>query len=262
MGLASSDAVTKSGIWAEMVRVFMDESGVHDAAPAVTVSAYVGSDQQWAKFRELWTQRKRPIKVFHAGDCNGLRGEFAGWDRGAANELSARLLPILSECGVVGIITGLDRVAHSRAVASHPEIADMLGQPYGACFHWTMQVVREMMRDFNYSGPIQFVHEVNSYKTEAKATFDEIWADKLANPNEVTLEFGTKDQFVELQAADAIAYEAFKFIQRPTRDWSKVRASLRAIDPTQKMIRFLAYDEGSMPALVAKLLEINSRQCR
>ena len=63
-----------------VIRSYMDESGIHDNSPVVTVGTYFGRPSQWKLFTKEWNKRKRPIKVFHAADCQNLKGEFEGWD--------------------------------------------------------------------------------------------------------------------------------------------------------------------------------------
>jgi hypothetical protein len=59
-----------------VLKAYMDESGVHDNSPVLTVAAYLGRPLVWQKWTRRWNVTKRPIKVFRATDAANLRGEF------------------------------------------------------------------------------------------------------------------------------------------------------------------------------------------
>ena len=76
-----------------MLKVFMDETGIHDDAEMVAVAGYVGRPRTWREWTKKWNNKKRPIKVFHATDCANFRGEFEGWDKQRRDPYVAQLLP-------------------------------------------------------------------------------------------------------------------------------------------------------------------------
>ena len=56
-----------------LLKTYMDESGIHDGAPVVTVAGYISRSKHWRAWTKDWNKAKRPIKIFHA-DANILRG--------------------------------------------------------------------------------------------------------------------------------------------------------------------------------------------
>jgi len=70
-----------------VLKVAMDESGVHDGSPVIAVAAYVARPRQWQDWTKRWNVAKRPIKVMHAVDCQNLTDEFKGWLREQRDEL-------------------------------------------------------------------------------------------------------------------------------------------------------------------------------
>jgi hypothetical protein len=68
-----------------------------------------------------------------------------------------------------------------------------------------------------------------------------------------SLTFATKDQFVPLQAADVLAYEANKKLRNVG---GKPRRSFQAIAPTLSSLRALHKD--GMPELIAEMAELRS----
>jgi hypothetical protein len=53
-----------------VLRVYLDESGVHDGSPIVTVAGYIGRPKEWRAWTSRWVRTLRPIKVYHAA-CPG-----------------------------------------------------------------------------------------------------------------------------------------------------------------------------------------------
>jgi hypothetical protein len=96
-----------------MIKVALDESGVHDDSPVVTVAAYVAAPPQWRDWTKRWNVAKRPIKVFHAVDCANLAGEFRGWTPEQRDPLVIRLLDVMRESDIPGVV-----LAHASTGAS------------------------------------------------------------------------------------------------------------------------------------------------
>src|SRR2546423_288143 len=59
-----------------VLRIYMDESGLHHGSPVVTVGGYYGRPKAWKAFTREWNAAKRPIEIFHSADCANLKGEF------------------------------------------------------------------------------------------------------------------------------------------------------------------------------------------
>jgi len=78
-----------------VIKVYMDESGTHDGSPVVTVAAYYAKPKVWRDFTKDWNTRKRPIKIFHAVDCQNLENEFSGWKPKRRDEFVKQLLPVI-----------------------------------------------------------------------------------------------------------------------------------------------------------------------
>lgn len=65
------------GRFVVVYEVYVDESGLHEDAPAMCVGAYGGTPEEWAGFAEDWSRvlSNSPIKFFHAvnSQCDPLR---------------------------------------------------------------------------------------------------------------------------------------------------------------------------------------------
>jgi hypothetical protein len=90
-----------------VIKVAMDESGVHDGSPVLTVAAYVATPAMWRDWTKRWNVAKRPVKVFHAVDCQNYAGEFKGWDKERRDPLVIGLLDVMHDSDIPGVVIGL-----------------------------------------------------------------------------------------------------------------------------------------------------------
>ena len=100
-------ALAKADGYVVVIKVPMDESGVHDNSPVLTVAAYLGRPSHWRGWTKRWNVAKRPIKVFHSTDSQNLRGEFKGWNEERRDPLVIRLLDVMEESALPGVVIGL-----------------------------------------------------------------------------------------------------------------------------------------------------------
>src|SRR5271169_1061412 len=119
----------------------MDESGVHDGSSVITVGAYVGRPGQWQDWTKRWNAAKRPIRVVHAVDCQNLTGEFKGWEAPARDELVKRLLPVIADTDIPGVIVGVQMHEFEKAIKGRDDLRLIFGTPYAACFQWVVQII-------------------------------------------------------------------------------------------------------------------------
>jgi hypothetical protein len=231
----------------------MDESGIHDGSPVLTVGTYLGRPKQWRGFTKDWNRLKRPIKVFHAADCASLHGEFEGWDPDERNKFVAKLLPAIPESNVVGIVIGIVMRDFNDAMQEHPDLRKLFGNPYTACFQWTVQTVLKIMHDVDHRERLAFFHENNDLEGEATASFR--WVKENMNPHGIimSLTFGSKEEYTPLQAADVLAYEGNKRL----RDVDKPeRRAFLALNPNNHRLLVQFYSKRSMPGLIEILTRI------
>ncbi|MGA7383655.1 MAG: hypothetical protein WBW81_02835 [Methylocella sp.] len=157
--------------WIAVLRAFMDESGTHDDSPVVVVGLYVGKSKAWVGWTKDWNRNKNPIKVYHAVDCHTRTGEFEGWGRAERDAFVAKLLPVLEHHPIMGIVVGIHMGAFRTAMESRPELREMFGTPYTACFQWSVQTLISMMEEKGDNQRIAFFHECNDYEKEAEGHF-------------------------------------------------------------------------------------------
>jgi hypothetical protein len=236
-----------------VLKVAMDESGVHDGSPVLTVGAYVARPRQWQDWTKRWNVAKRPIKVMHAVECQNLTGEFRGWTDPQRDEVVIRCLPIIAESDIPGVVVGIHMHEFDKAMQGREDLRSVFGTPYAACFQWVVQIIMNFALGALNTERIAFVHELNDYRQQALESF--AWVKEHGNPlgNIISLQFADKKDYVPLQAADILAYEGNKRLRDPSR---RERRSWTALDPDKTRIFAAHYGRNNMAGLIDRLEKI------
>jgi hypothetical protein len=239
-----------------VLKVFMDESGVHDGSPIVTVAGYIGRPADWRDWTKTWlrTLRSAGIKVYHAVDAQNLTGEFEDWDDVRVVELAKKLLPMIADSPIYSVAVGMDLRVFELAMQGRDDLRSVFGTPYVACAQWVMQIFLNVAHQAGNTERIAFVHENNSYHGQVYEAFNWIKENSNRGENVISLTFGTKKDYPPLQCADILAYEANKRLRnphgKPRRSWEALRGNT-----------FLArYGETNMDYLVTTLEKIKAGQ--
>jgi hypothetical protein len=235
-----------------VLKVYMDESGIHDNSPVVTVAAYIGRPRDWQNWTKRWNTAKRPIKVYHATDAQALHGEFEGWSEPGRDEVVKRILPVIAEANLPGMVIGIQMDEFRKAFSGRPELIEMFGTPYGACFQWLIQSLMYARSKFGSIERYAFVHECNDYQREALEAFN--YVKKYCNPQNspTSISFGTKADYPPLQAADILAYEGNRRMRDPDRP---ERRPWKILNPDRRIVA-AHYGRQNMPDLIGRLEKI------
>jgi len=244
LALADTDGV------AAVIRVFMDESGVHDGSPVVSVAAYFGRPKAWKAFTKEWNLAKRPIRIFHAADCANFEGEFEGWEEDARNAFVAKLLPVLPKHQISGLSVSFRLQDLKEVLEPHPHLMRLFGNPYTACFRISTRLIVDFIEDSGSNEMLAFVHEQNDYQQEAIDAFNFVERNRNKHYGPMSLTFGSKEKYVPLQAADVLAYESNKKVRNPGGEW---RRSLAAMNPNGEHCLLLYYPKERLHKLVESL---------
>jgi Protein of unknown function (DUF3800) len=237
-----------------VLKAYIDESGVHDDSPVLTVAAYLGRQNVWRNWTKRWNVTKRPIRVCHAADAANLKAEFKDWTKEQVAELAKKLLPVIADTEIAGMVIGVHMDEYRKAIAPHPELEMLLGNPYSACFHWLISTILHLANEQKSGERIAFIHEINDYQGEATTAF--AWIKEYINMGNraVSLTFGSKESYTPLQAADILAYEGNKRFRDankpPRRAWT-------ALNPKDKIIEG-HFGKHNMDRLVSDLQKVHA----
>lgn len=168
---------------------------------------------KWQQFTKEWRSVLRPtgIKVFHATDCNGLRGEFRGWTKEKRDKLVALLLPIIPRYAFGSAVT-VKLIDVEKALTARPELRKFHRDPYGMCLQWVLTSVVRRIDELPNPRPVAVVHEINAFHESATLAFNHVRDSESGGKHLRSLTFGAKDEYVPLQAADILAYEASRSV--------------------------------------------------
>jgi uncharacterized protein DUF3800 len=196
-----------------VIKLFVDESGIHEGSPIVSVAGYMARGLTWQKFTTEWRRTLKPkgINIFHATDCANLQGDFKGWTVDERDNLMKRLLPIIPKYAF-GYAIAVKLTEVEKLLEARPELRKFHKDPYAVCFQWLlMSVINDLRMKISDPRPISVIHEVNDFKDSAIAAFETVRAGPGGEAFS-RLIFATKREFVPLQAADTLAYEAARRI--------------------------------------------------
>jgi hypothetical protein len=246
-----------------VIKTFLDETGVHGGANTVAVAGYVSRPKHWRAWTKDWNIHKRKvpagrrrIEVFHSTDCANYKGEFEGWTREDRDPYVAQLLPVMPAHELAGIVIGINLDDLTAALSGRPELIEMFGTPYTACFQWAISIVMEITTERGNGERMAFVHEVNNYKGEALRAFE--YVKEFLNPRRIpmTMAFGNKEDYPPLQAADVLAYEGGKFLRNPL---GTPRRAWTALDPDKTRMIMRRYAKGNMHELISRLTHLREK---
>ena len=235
-----------------VLKIPMDESGVHDGSPVLTVAAYLERPPQWRDWTKEWNKAKRPINVFHATDCANLKGEFKGWKEEDRDPVVIRLLDVIDAANLSGVLIGIHMGEFEKAMKGRDNLRAIFGEPYVACFHWVVQTIINAAIDAGNTERLAFVHECNDYKHQALEAFGWIKANSNPGKRVIGLQFAGKEDFVPLQAADILAYEGNKRLREPSRP---ERRPWQRINPDGRILA-AHYGRDNMHELIDRLEKI------
>jgi hypothetical protein len=200
------------------------------------VAGFISDERSWSKIAKEWAAKNRRIGVerFHASHLNARDGEFEGWSKNRQMRYAKDLLRILKErkqrlhavsCGI--LVRDYEKTIRA-------EERKKLGHPYIVCFKSCIAMIaREMARPENNWGPedkFAVILDKNDLETEAVDVFYKM-KDSVEWPYHCRLATcapGRWQDFVELQPADLIAYETFKFLHG-RHSGKSVRKSLESM---------------------------------
>jgi hypothetical protein len=127
-------------------------------------------------------------------------------------------------------------------------LREILGSPYESCFQWWLSTALEEHRRYGSTEPIAVIHEENQFEAQARRAYNYI---RETQPCPlVSLTFGSKREFVPLQAADILAYDVGKLLLNQN---GRPRRSFEALTPEGRKPRIRFYDRENMADLISKM---------
>ncbi len=215
---------------ASLYKVYFDESGTHYDSGAAVVAGFVSKATEWEAFSQKWQEvlSESQIDYFRMSEFEHSRGQFDGWPKAAKEELLNKLLPIIHDhtfwsIGCIVLRPWFDSILSDA-------VKQICGDAYGvaalACLRHLGQIWQKedawmdcsMEAGAKGRGALQLLVEEDSKIPE--------WQNE---HRILSLSFQEK-RIPQLQAADILAYELYKQIQRQFGDEKRpVRYPLKVL---------------------------------
>ncbi len=200
------------------------------------VAGFFAEEATWTEIERRWTRENERVGVtrYHAANVNSRTGEFEGWSRTKRDIYARSLLDIIRDQGMDLHAVACGMLVRDYENAISPEGRERFGSPYLACFKTLIAVIAQELesRDFDPKDRFAVLFDHNNHDREVDSVFLGMkyhpsykYGHRLATCNP-----GTWEEYIELQAADLIAYETFKALHEVHRTGDvKARKSLESL---------------------------------
>lgn len=232
-----------------IVKVYMDESGTH-GAKLMILSGCVGTLGQWRAFDKRWQRllKRYGLSHHHMKDLSDTHREYKGWPRAKKVKYAAELAELIERGILFGFSIMIRREDFEQLYLAggrdHFHFDSDYGLSFRFCLSWLPDMTYQALRRKDVE--FDFILEAGHRNAgDVKRIFDQVKTTerKLGRPFR-TLKFAAKVQHPGLQAADAIAYQAFNgemrenfpVIDRPSQStFAHDRAATRSRSPIYRL---------------------------
>jgi Protein of unknown function (DUF3800) len=243
------------------LEAYFDETGLKEDALVTGAAFYVANGEQWFNFEQAWTTVLRKpefdIKVFHATDYANSWGEFKGWDNDKKLALAKCLFPLLFPPNTwIGQGYGVVNQDWTDTIKGHHRLKALMGKPYMLCVQRLLEILLQYVSMLVPEQRVAVFFEDNEFEGEITALWDN-WIKK-HDPQErlISLNFGNKNDLVPLQAADFLAYESYKEIDRLRFDRSRSKRKSVELAESSGVVQVRGWDRDNLPKAFDRLERI------
>jgi hypothetical protein len=245
-----------------MFIAYFDESGHPADCSLLTVAALVAPEKAWAAFEGKWRRilRRYRVTVFHMTDYENRQGEFAGWDIDKRIAFISDLAAIIKNTIVYGVAASIPMPFWKDSIGAFlsDERSKRTRQvPYIHLLGSCIEDIEEFVK-LPKGETIACVFDQNDFIRHIVGLFYNGlvavrgWKDVFGS-----LTFGDRSQVIPLQAADMMAYEAWKYAQH----WDEFpsgrsrRKLLRNLSATNRLM-FRRFNHKDLNAFGNKLEDV------
>jgi len=249
-----------------MFTLHCDDSGTHNESPIAVAACYVSTVSQWDNFVSDWKDANKAenFGVFHMADFVGRYEQFKSpeWANPEKRDRTLkRLISIIRIRARMGFYSVVEKSAYDEEVPKEFKERLALGRN-----HYTFAVraclgkVKNWLQHYYGSQPIQFIFDrMTKGSGDINAVFEQAVREGKARAlvhgiYEGGWLFENKAVVLPLQAADILAWEALRYMQKSfLTNEEEPRKSYRALQESP-MMRGL-YGREELRKLVAHLRE-------
>ncbi len=267
LGIKQLQSVLREKLWM-MMSFYGDESGTHDklgmqpGSDVVAVSGYLGWDHDWKRFEIRWRNclNKYGVEEFHMARFRRKKElPYRKWSDAKREEFLHALIKIARRHSYIGIgglvvLEDYNRIVPDNLKREHKH-------PYYFCFQMLIDLLLPELEEFDPPLPhgqkVAFIFDQNQqFADNAKTSFDVIKKLRDRRDRMGSLTFGSRTDYIPLQAADLIVYTVRDHLSRlkkgeTRRDWTAALAQKKNLkirycsqENLQKYVEL--YSEGRM----------------
>lgn len=250
-----------------MLKAYFDDSGTHEGSLVTALGGCVAQIEQWVYFEQEWrgVLEEEHVKIFHMTDLESLRGEYEGWDEERKRRFIGRMLKIISPWAKRQIASLVIAKDYDDVVPPWAKKIPAFGDKYNFCFQMclgqTMNWVASLDPPMPAGDQIAFMFEQQD-RVEGVTSANYTKIKRFRDPDDKmgAFGFGAKSRFLPLQAADFIAYEAYKHLDNLVKSSGRpLRKSLNGLLDLSYGFSAYYFDGAALTALVHHYEETKGR---
>lgn len=197
-----------------MLKAYFDESGTHQDSKVLAFGGYISTVKKWRSFEKQWQKMldTEQIPMMHSTDLESRHGAFKNWSIERKVRVQKQAISIIRRNVLQGFSSSVILDDYQTIVAGKPHIK--FTSPYTFAMTATLHLVKKWVKDNNIKIPIHYVFEsgagyageITDVMKQTKNIGWDFYRMKSAN----SWSFADKIDFIPLQSADILAYEAYK----------------------------------------------------
>jgi len=211
-----------------MIAAYFDESSDQQQERIFVVAGYIGLEEHWRALSRKWATMLSDVGIaeFHAVDCEHGTAQFAGMSRRRRQGIQRRFVELLADesNGLIGIVGAImlgpyarlrQRFRESRRIPPGLPISGTLDHPYYLAFQLAIEsaAINPAVTALPAIEKLDFVFDRHSLGGRIPTLFGSIQGDHSLGYSSrlASVQFHSRTTVLPLQAADLLAYEAYRF---------------------------------------------------
>jgi hypothetical protein len=200
---------------------YFDDSGTHQDSEFAVVGGFLGSSAAWLAFETKWQailKRNRLSAPFRMSQWSNRAPPFHNWSEEKRRDLFNQLIGVIAAHSILAVGVALPTRMYRELSAFSQAFTSPYGLATQLIFGGVKEIIKEEQPDaVRRRAKVAYVFEVGAFGSGGvKQTFDDLMnIPPLAREYHLaSLAFVGKHEFMQLQAADIVAYELYREAQR------------------------------------------------
>jgi len=197
-----------------MLKMYLDDTGTHQASPVVGVGGLVGTQAQWTDFDTRWkallaepVPGAPSIKKWSSWDCRFGEGEFASYREADRDLATYRFRAVITESGVISASNMIDNIAWKGLVI--PKFGPAMASAEATALFQVIERIRPWAAKEPEGPEIAIYYDAGRNQGDVEKLAGLLTQARNPFPQIASFAFVPVVRATPLQGADMIATEAF-----------------------------------------------------